>query len=183
LWNRSQIPLVCGLLAFVRVWSMFSTARSRLVFVMLGQPTILRPAVRQHPAQRDRVLLVERQHPVVQEIGHGQRRLAIVELGQAHLGVGVEERLLVDPPHALERADIEGILRPAVARALALELPVRFLVGLGLLIDEFLPCASVRIRPSWATFASSALSRCFIVMRSCRCQMQRTPAADTVTWS
>src|SRR5215831_1774401 len=25
-WKRSQIPLVCGLLVFARLWSMFSTA-------------------------------------------------------------------------------------------------------------------------------------------------------------
>jgi hypothetical protein len=41
-------------------------------------------------------------------------------------------------------------------------------------------CASVKMRPSWATFASSAFRRCLIVVRSCRCQMQRTPPADTM---
>jgi hypothetical protein len=40
---------------------------------------------------------------------------------------------MVDPPHALERAHVERILRPAVARALALKLPMGFPVGLGLL--------------------------------------------------
>src|SRR5215471_7892591 len=47
--------------------------------------------------------------------------------------------------------------------------------------------------PSWATLASSALRRCFIEVRSWRCQTQRTPAgeidnprrfsaSDTRTW-
>jgi len=40
---------------------------------------------------------------------------------------------LIDPPNTLERADIEGVLRAAVARALAIELAMRFLIGLGLL--------------------------------------------------
>src|SRR5215469_4845804 len=35
--------------------------------------------------------------------------------------------------HPLERADVERVLRAAVARALALELAVRFLIGLGFL--------------------------------------------------
>ena len=36
--------------------------------------------------------------PVVEQIGRCDRRLAIVELGAGHLGVGVDEGLLVDPP-------------------------------------------------------------------------------------
>src|SRR5205814_6131603 len=41
--------------------------------------------------------------------------------------------LLINPPDALQRADVEGVLRAAIARALALELAMRFLVGLGFL--------------------------------------------------
>src|SRR4029079_3291065 len=52
---------------------------------------------------------------------------------EGDLGVGVDEGLLIDPPDALQRADIERVLRAAIARALALELAVRFLVGLGFL--------------------------------------------------
>ena len=79
------------------------------------------------------MLVVERHHPVVEDLGGGDRRLAIIQLGEGDLGVGVDDGLLVDPPDALQRADIERVLRPAIARALALELAVRFLVGLGLL--------------------------------------------------
>src|SRR5258708_34661435 len=53
--------------------------------------------------------------------------------GEGDLGVGVDEGLLVDPPDALQRADIEGVLRAAIAWTLALELAMRLLVGLGLL--------------------------------------------------
>src|SRR3954454_14131974 len=59
--------------------------------------------------------------------------LAIVEFGEGHLGIGVDERLLVDASDPLHIADVERVLRPAVARALALELAVGFLVRLGLL--------------------------------------------------
>jgi hypothetical protein len=79
------------------------------------------------------VLLIEQHHPVVEYLGRGDRGLAIIELGEGHLGIGVDDGLLVDPPHALERANIERVLRPAIAGAFALELAMRFLVDLGLL--------------------------------------------------
>ena len=79
------------------------------------------------------MLVVERHHSVVEDLGRGDRRLAVVELGEGHLGVGVDKGLLIDPADALQRTDIEGVLRPAIARALALELAMRLLVGLGLL--------------------------------------------------
>ena len=40
----------------------------------------------------------ERDHAVVEKIGRGDRRLAIVELGESDFGVGVDEGLLVDRP-------------------------------------------------------------------------------------
>ena len=61
----------------------------------------------------------------------GERGLAVVELGEADLGVGVDEGLLVDAPDALERADVEGVLGAAVSRAFGDEFAVGFLVGLG----------------------------------------------------
>jgi hypothetical protein len=70
----------------------------------------------------------ERHHAIVQQVGGGDRGLAVVELGEGHLRIGVDEGLLVDPTHALERADGEGVLRAAGARALALELAVRLAV-------------------------------------------------------
>ena len=78
------------------------------------------------------MLLEERHHPVVEQIGGGERGLAVVELGEADLGVGVDEGLLVDAPDALERADVEGVLGAAVARAFAVEFAVGLLVRLGL---------------------------------------------------
>ena len=59
------------------------------------------------------MLLEEREHAVVQQIGRGDRRLAIVEFGAGNLGVGIDEGLLVDPPNPLQIADIERILGAA----------------------------------------------------------------------
>jgi len=75
------------------------------------------------------VALEQRDHAVIDEIGGRDRRLSIVEFGANHLAVGVGEGLLVDPPNPLHVADIERILGAAVARMLALELAVGFLLG------------------------------------------------------
>jgi hypothetical protein len=47
-----------------------------------------------------------------------------------------------------------------------------------LAFSKAMTCASVKIRPSCATFASRALSLFFIVSRSCRSQTPRTPAGE-----
>jgi len=103
------------------------------VLVPLWAAAKLGAAVGQYPLQLDLVLVVERHHAVVQQVGGGDRGLAVVELGKGHLGVGVDEGLLIDPPHPLHRADVEGVLRTAVAGTLALELAVRLVIGPGLL--------------------------------------------------
>ncbi len=101
---------------------------------------ILGAAIGQHAGQLDPVLIEERHHAVVQQVGGGDRGLAVPrvpaapgprtgsELGERHLGVGVDAGLLVDPPHPLERADVEGVLCRAVARTLAVELAMRLVV-------------------------------------------------------
>src|SRR5438309_10185048 len=59
------------------------------------------------PFSAPRALLEERQHTVIEQIGRRDRRLSVVELGKAYLGVGVDEGLLVDASNALQIADIE----------------------------------------------------------------------------
>lgn len=44
-----------------------------------------------------------------------------------HVRVGVNEGLLVDPPDALQGADIAGILRAELSRMGRLDFPVRLL--------------------------------------------------------
>src|SRR6516225_7978254 len=59
--------------------------------------------------------------------------LAVVQLGEGDFGIGVDHRLLIDPAHPLQSADIEGVLGTAITWAFAVELAVRFLVGFGFL--------------------------------------------------
>jgi hypothetical protein len=80
-------------------------------------------AVGEDTLQNHAVLLVEGQDPVVEEIGRRDRRLAIIELGEADLGIGVDEGLLIDSADALQGADVEGVLHAAIARTFGFELP------------------------------------------------------------
>ena len=79
------------------------------------------------------MLVVERHHPIIEDFGCGDWGLAVIELGKDNFGVGIDDGLLIDPPDTLQSADIEGVLRAAVAGTFALELAMRFLVSLGLL--------------------------------------------------
>ena len=72
-----------------------------LIFVTIVGTAILGATIGQDPIDMDRVVVEERDHPIIEDVGRGQRRLACVELGKAHLGVGVDHRLLIDPPDAL----------------------------------------------------------------------------------
>jgi hypothetical protein len=55
--------------------------------------------VGQHAQQLDLLLLQERRtRSVNQEIGRRDRRLVVIELGEAHLGIGIDEGLLLDSP-------------------------------------------------------------------------------------
>jgi hypothetical protein len=96
----------------------------QLVLVLLQVADVLRAAVGQHAQERDAFGLEERQHPVIEGVGGGQRVLAVVELADGDPRVSVDEGLLVDTPDALERADVEGILRAQIARVFCLDLPV-----------------------------------------------------------
>ena len=100
MWKRSQIPLVCGALGLGSAMVDVLDREIELVLVVLGVPAIFRATVGQHAAQPDLVLIIEGHHTVVEEIGRGERGLAIVELGEGDLGVSVDEGLLVDAPRA-----------------------------------------------------------------------------------
>ena len=64
----------------------------------------------------------ERQHPVVEHVCCGDRRFGGVELGCCPLGVGIDEGLLVNSTHALERTDVEDILATEIAWMCGLDL-------------------------------------------------------------
>ena len=103
-----------------------------LVFVTVVGPAEFGSPVGEHALQENTVLLEEGNDPVVEEVSGGQRRLAVVELGEADLGVGVDEGLLIDAPDPFESPDIEGVLGAAVARAFRDKFAMGLLVGLGL---------------------------------------------------
>ena len=54
----------------------------KLVLMMLRIATIFRAPVGQHPAEGNAMAFEERQHTVVQDLGGGDRRLAIVKFGE-----------------------------------------------------------------------------------------------------
>src|SRR5438876_4609398 len=103
-----------------------------LVLVALAAAE-LRATIGQHARQPDAVLVVKWHHPIIEDFGRGDRGLAVIELGKSDFGVGIDKGLLVNPPDALQRTDIEGVLGTAIAWTFALELAMRLLVGLGLL--------------------------------------------------
>ena len=61
----------------------------KLKFVPLRVAAILAAAVGQYAQQLDIVLLKERYNPVIEQVRCRDRRLAIVQLGEAYLGLGV----------------------------------------------------------------------------------------------
>jgi hypothetical protein len=69
------MPLVCGLLALVRIVD-FLDREVELVLVALAAAE-LGTAVGQHPRQPDAVLVVEPHH-AVEDLGRGDRRFAVV---------------------------------------------------------------------------------------------------------
>ncbi len=80
--------------------------------------------------------------------------------------------------HRSKVPHIERILPATVAGAFALDFPRASLSALA--FSKATTCASVRGSPSGATFACNAFNRFRIVSRSCRSQIQRTPAGEMV---
>src|SRR5579863_7506513 len=62
-----------------------------LIFVMLRVAAIFRAAIGQHAAEPYLPRIIERHDAIVEKIGGGDRRLAVVELGESDLGVGIDE--------------------------------------------------------------------------------------------
>ncbi len=75
------------------------------------------------------VLHVEGQDPAVSEIGRYDRRLAIVELGEAGIGIGVDEGLPIDLANPFQRAHREGVPRAAKPKTFAFEFGLSLFSG------------------------------------------------------
>jgi hypothetical protein len=61
------------------------------------------------------VMLEERQHPIIEEVGRRNGHFGCVDLGKALRGVCVHDGLLVDAAHALEVAHVERVLAEKIA--------------------------------------------------------------------
>jgi len=72
------------------------------------------------------------------KVGGRDRGLGGVELGGRHLGIGVDLGLLIDPAHALQRANVVCVLRAQIAGVGGVDLPqasiVMLLLFQGLLL-------------------------------------------------
>ena len=86
--------------------------QEELEVMLVHAPAIFSTPVGHDPQHRQVVFLMERQHAVIEQISRSDRCLGGVELGMRHLGIS----LLIDPPNALDRADVEGVMRSKIAR-------------------------------------------------------------------
>jgi hypothetical protein len=58
----------------------------------------------------DGVLVIERHHPIVEDLGRGDWGLSVIQFCKGDFGIGVDHGLQIDPTHPLQGADIEGVL-------------------------------------------------------------------------
>src|ERR1700751_5829229 len=101
------------------------------VFVPLWVTTIFGAAIGEHPAEPKIVIIEEWDHAIIQQFGGGYWSLTFIELGKRHLGIGVNEGLLIDPADTLQSSDIESVLRTAIAWTFTIKFAVRLLLSLG----------------------------------------------------
>jgi hypothetical protein len=112
-----------------------------LIGVDHGAPTVLSAIVGQNTFYPKRMPLVERQHPVIENIHSGLRQFGGVELAEGKGPKGVYHRLEINPANPLEGTHEKGILAEEVSWIGALYLPfskagVGFLQKLDLLLGE-----------------------------------------------
>ena len=78
--------------------------------------------VRQYPQDRDLLALKERKNPIIEHIRRCDRDFRRVDLGKGYRGIGVNDGLLINPPHSLQIPHIERILTQKISRMLRLNL-------------------------------------------------------------
>lgn len=105
----------------------------QLVVMRFRLAAILGTTIGQNADHAHTLLLKERQHPVVEQVSRCDWRLGGVELGSCPLGIGIDEGLLVNPSHALDGADVEGVLAAKITRMGRLDLSDGYIVLLLLL--------------------------------------------------
>jgi hypothetical protein len=105
--------------------------RLTLVFEAVVGSAIFGLPVGEHPLQANVVLLVERDHPVVDEIGGGQRRLSVVKAGRSRPWRRCRRRSAGRRVRRLSRSRHRRCPGAAVAGAFGDELAAGLLVGLA----------------------------------------------------
>jgi hypothetical protein len=98
-------------------------------FVAVVGATLCGAAIGEHTPRYGAVLQVEGQYPAVSEIGLDDRRIAITELGEAGLGIGVDVGLPIDPANPFQRAHKEGVPRAAKPKTIGFELGLSLFSG------------------------------------------------------
>ena len=81
-----------------------------LVIVVLRFAAIFGTTVGQDADDSHALHGKERQHPIIEQISRCDRRFGGIQLSSGPLGIGIDEGLLINPAHALDSADIKGIL-------------------------------------------------------------------------
>jgi len=73
----------------------------KLILVVLSIPTKTPSPIGEDPEERNPMPLIKGQYPVVEQIGRHQGILPIIDLGEPHFAVRINERLLVNPSYSL----------------------------------------------------------------------------------
>ena len=82
--------------------------------MVINTATILCTSVSQYPQHGQPILFKIQQYFVVKYVRRGNGSLGCIELAECYLAVSIYKGLLIETAHALEVADIEGVLGPQV---------------------------------------------------------------------
>ena len=103
----------------------------KLVFVMLPITAIFRTTIGENAQQGNFMLIEEWNYLVIEHIGCDQCIFTVIELGKCHLGISIDEGLLIDPADALQIPHVKGILCTKIARMFGFNLSFGFLRFFG----------------------------------------------------
>ena len=131
-WKRSQMPLVCGCLAFVLEWSISSMHRYKLI--LHDAPWLRRTLYLCRSGYEAGECLVASKKGstlAVEHISCHQCSLAVIKAGKGYFAVSVDKGLLINTAYAFNGTHIISILSTQIAGMMGLDL------AKGLL---FFPC-------------------------------------------
>lgn len=107
--------------------------KKELTRVGFDSSAILGSSIRQDTEQSHILSIEKRKDGVVEEIGGSERVFIQIHLGKADIGMGIDCRLLVDFPNALDVSDVAGILTEKKTRMRRFDLAMSFLLLFSLL--------------------------------------------------